>query len=449
MTLLPTPLGKDREERTLTAPVEVAVPAGGGRFLLLHLPKLKQVAVFDLHLGKVVKHIPANDDRVFVAGGMNSFVMYLAGKRVLERWNCKTLEKEDDLKDPFGNDEVYALSMGCASNGPLVAALGGNRVAVHRGAALCYFDPTTGKEVQYQLVSNREPNPFGLGHGDPGDVCVRVSADGSLVTGWGLGGASESNLIEGNLRTHYWQLSGLDATLLPTADGRALFAGENRLTPDLARGRVRLPRPDAAVRVPAVRGDFSAELRRVGGRGPAFDKQSASADVFFGTEARSLLQFGELPDFELPNFVEGRGKAFDRNVFLIPDAKVLVVLPTKKRDQLLLYKADLDKALANAGVDYLFVASQPPTGAVKGETYRYTPLVKSRRGSVKVTLESGPKGMTVAPTGAVSWGVPNDFAPSEAVVVLKVTDASGREVPHSFTLIVASKAGGAGEKKGK
>jgi len=449
LSVLPTPLAKEREERSLAAPVEVAVPAGGGRLLLLHLPKVRQVAVFDVNLGKVVKHIPANDDRVFIAGGMNSFVMYLAEKRVLERWNCKSLQKEEDLKDPFGNDEVYGLAMGCGSNGPLVAALGGDRMPPRRGAFLYYFDPVTGKELQYEISARRGLNPVGLGiigNRDLNDFSVRVSTDGSLVTGWSMSGPVESNVLEGNRRTHSWLPASVP--LLPTADGRALIIGDNQFSPELTDGRALIARPNARMYIPAVRGDYVVSLQGNSVRPRGLDKQSASAEVLFGAEAKSLLQFSELPSFELPNFREARGRTFDRHVFLIPDAKLLVVIPIKKSDQLVLYKADLDKALANAGVDYLFVASQPPTGTVKGESYSYTMLVRSKKGGVKVALESGPKGMTVTPAGAVSWDVPKDFGGSEAVVILKVTDSSGREVSHSFTLIVAAKAGGTGEKKG-
>jgi hypothetical protein len=317
-----------------------------------------------------------------------------------------------------------------------------------RGASICYFDPATGKEVQYEVSTAREHNPFGLGNQDLNSVAVRVSADGSVVTGWGAGGAMESNVIERNRRNHYWKLGAIDS-LIPSGDSRKLFAHGQHLAPDLTGERERLPRPDAAWHIPAVRGNFCVAVQRAGGRPGPFDAQPASAEVLFATESKPLLKLGELLNFELPIAFDARGKTIDRNVVLIPDAKVLVVLPTKKRDQLVLYKADLDKALTNAGVDYLFVSSQPPTGAVKGESYSYTMLVRSKKGGVKAVLESGPKGMTVTPAGAVSWDVPRDFGPSEAVVKLKVTDASGREVSHSFTLTIALKAGGTGEKKGK
>jgi hypothetical protein len=130
-------------------------------------------------------------------------------------------------------------------------------------------------------------------------------------------------------------------------------------------------------------------------------------------------------------------------VVLVPEAKILAVVPTRKRDQLVLYRADVDKALTTADFDFLVVASRPPTEAVKGAIYRYTATISAKKGGVKVALEIGPKGMKVTPDGAVSWDVPKDFADSEVRVSLKVTDNSRRELFHTFRLVV--RAAGKGD----
>src|SRR5206468_3665217 len=59
---------------------------------------------------------------------------------------------------------------------------------------------------------------------------------------------------------------------------------------------------------------------------------------------------------------------FRNRIWWIPDARVLVTLPASN-DVIELTQFDLDDALAKAGVDYLFVASDPPAAARKGERY--------------------------------------------------------------------------------
>ena len=54
----------------------------------------------------------------------------------------------------------------------------------------------------------------------------------------------------------------------------------------------------------------------------------------------------------------------DRRIFLIPSAKVLITIP-ETNDRLVLHRFDLDAALDKSGVDYLFVMSEPPSGARK------------------------------------------------------------------------------------
>jgi hypothetical protein len=162
-----------------------------------------------------------------------------------------------------------------------------------------------------------------------------------------------------------------------------------------------------------------------------------TADVSLGTEGRSILSVGELADVDLrTDIFERTNRPADHSLALIPDAKLLAVVPTKNRERLMLYKADVESALSRASFDFLFVASRPTTTAIKGEEYRYVVVVKSKKGGVKVTLEAGPKGMSVNPSGAVTWDVPKDYPDPDAGVILLVKDDSGKEVFHTFRLTV-------------
>jgi hypothetical protein len=97
----------------------------------------------------------------------------------------------------------------------------------------------------------------------------------------------------------------------------------------------------------------------------------------------------------------------------------------------------VDKLVEKSEVDYLFVQSQPVLRAEKGGAYSYQVVVRSKKGSVRMKLESGPPGMKMSADGLLSWAVPADFANAEADVIVSVTDASSQEILHSFKIAVA------------
>ncbi|HKB01754.1 MAG TPA: hypothetical protein VKD90_06020 [Gemmataceae bacterium] len=344
LPIAPTPMAADRVEQTMPGPIENMIVAGGGRLLLLHLPGPRCVAVVDVNKWERVKLIPAEDPGARVAGGMNVFVIYLPAKGILERWNCRTLERDAELKADFGV-EVKALAMGSASNGPLVAALGGGRRTVQGATTLGYFDPMTGKELGYEIGGAK--NPFGIGISDANPL-VRVSADGSVVTAWGDNGrgGAQSDVIEGGRITRHWQSRWLGAAV-PGPDGRTVYGRGERFPPDLKGGRI--PRDDPRNPVwliPAVHGDYFVSLRgSAADAGKLGRPRKAVAEICLGADAKSVLNLGELVDFELPTGIgDARGKTFDQYVALVPDAKLFAFVPTKARERLVLRRADVATA---------------------------------------------------------------------------------------------------------
>ena len=51
--------------------VGATVEQYGGRYLVLHLPEKRQLAVFDVNRAAVVRHIPVADDDVVFAAGLD------------------------------------------------------------------------------------------------------------------------------------------------------------------------------------------------------------------------------------------------------------------------------------------------------------------------------------------------------------------------------------------
>ena len=56
---------------------------------------------------------------------------------------------------------------------------------------------------------------------------------------------------------------------------------------------------------------------------------------------------------------------------------------------------------------------------------------------MRISLDSGPEGMKLK-RNRLTWKVPADIEPGPTSVILTLTDASGQEVFHSFTLKVSN-----------
>jgi hypothetical protein len=124
----------------------------------------------------------------------------------------------------------------------------------------------------------------------------------------------------------------------------------------------------------------------------------------------------------------------DTHLQWVPAANVVIAVP-KTNDRVILHRFDLDKELAKAGVDYLFVTSQPPPVAKKGDTYSYQPTAKAKKGDVMFRVDAGPPGMKVDGDGKLTWPVPPDFAEGEVSVILTAAPG-GQETFHTFRLVV-------------
>jgi hypothetical protein len=397
------------------------LPAAGGRLLLVHLPKDRKLAVFDTALAKVVKYLPVAEDEAKFAAGREKLVVLLPGANVIQRWDLATLQRELSVANPIGSP-VKSLSMGSGSDGPLVVV---TKSAPNKfdSPTILLYDPRTFKKSEYDFAEGGRTT-FHPQY--PPEV--RVSGNGELITAW-VWGLSPSGVYiwsrEGRKYkgVHHHESWG---ALLPDADGRTVFASGRVATAD---GKTLNDAPKGSV-VPAVQGPLALSLS--GGADPfgRGEPKPPRASVHIGRDSRPLLT---LP--ELAGLTAGAGRTLDRRTFLIPDAKLLVVLPNSG-DKLLLHRFDLDAMLEKSEVDYLFVSSRAPASATRGEAFRYDVRVKSRKGGVKFTLDAAPDGMKIDATGAITWAVPKDYAEDSVSVILTVSDKSGQETIHSFVMPV-------------
>lgn len=328
--IAPARLARDRVEVSLPGPVDSVVVAGGGRYLLLHIPKTGQVLVFDASAARVVRAIRVPDPAALVAGGMNTFVIYQPGKNTIERWSCDRLQPQPAVRAPF-TDRVQALAMGCASNGPLVAALGGKRKSQLRGATFAYFDPANLTELPYAVAGVE--NPFGIGPAEK-KASIRVSANGRVVTGWSpeLPCGTECDVLVGRRATRYWDLHA-PRPLLPAPDGSLLLGRGETRRPDLRAGPGQ--RQDALVHfVPGVSGNAYVAVR-----GPRADgrARAEAAAVYRTGQDAPVVTFDATDDIDLSRADQG----LDQTVILVPEARVLITVAGSDRTKLVLRRVDL------------------------------------------------------------------------------------------------------------
>jgi hypothetical protein len=393
---------------------------GGGRFLILHVAKERTIAIFDASVGKVVKSLPVAEDDVKIAASRDKLIVVLPGARLIQRYSLATFEREVTTPVPEGKPVSVAL-MGSASHGPLVLCGEGGAVAL---------DPATLKVLP----------DLKFGFNNSRGLVMRMSADGRVITSYMPNSSPQFHLVyvrEGDTYKAHPLDREAAGMMTPGPEGRFVYT---------------------------ARGLYTTEGKPVGkrgayGDGSRYSLPSAESEAFFlRIDVPGFPHGGKVPgqlflhlagddtelgaiDAQVPIGINTWGReafGIDQHFFLVPSANLLVVLsPT--RNQLLLHRVDIEKLLAKANRDYLVVLSRPPAAARRGERFVYSPVIKAKKGGVKVKLESGPSGMKVGADGQVTWDVPKDFADNEADVILTVSDAGGQEKFDRFRLTILGK----------
>jgi hypothetical protein len=418
----------DKTELKLPGTADLTCFGGGGRYVLFRLPKVKQVAILDVCEGKIVRYLPLPEDGALIAAGNEHLFVLAPTANVIQRWSLTTFEKEVTVANPLKGTPRHLL-VGHATDGP-VFVVGPNRA----------LDSKTFKEVPFGDRAN------GRGMGDMAGhpqypPSVRISADGRVFA-WhtrGLSPSGLSSMVIGESDARWYYEHTTVGVILPGPDG-TLFTAGGIFTPEQKsiggkQGYQYWYHPP----IPAAHGKLYLSIppdNLPGGRGQA----TAKVSLKMLGEEKALIDLGDLTGLDIPkdhNQTAATGLQLYDRVFLVPDAKAMAIL-SGTLDKVFIHKFDVEALLDKAGIDYLFVTSRPP-GAVRGTAYSYKPEVKSKKGGVTVKLDAGPEGMKVAANGTVTWNVPADFAEGSVSVILTISDKSGQETFHTFSLPVADK----------
>ena len=119
LAIVPPKLAADKVVKNLPEIASDVRVGGGGRYLVLHLPKLKKLAVFDVNEAAIVRYIPLAEDKVVYAAGLDKVVVGLCKRGVVERWDLGTGVKELSRAVP-GAADVDRVVLGSASRGPVL-----------------------------------------------------------------------------------------------------------------------------------------------------------------------------------------------------------------------------------------------------------------------------------------------------------------------------------------
>ena len=402
VTLKPTTITKKTSIR-LPGPVSDVEVGAGGRLLVLHLKNLQQLAVFDVTTAKVIQYVPLeSNDIVYAAGARELFVGYRA-ERMIERWDFISQKKEVSVPAPVGG--IGDMAMGAQATAPLFV-LGSTDAKKS-----WLVDPRTMKPSLMRWK--------GWEGGAWGPVYVNVSFDGSTVAvcGGGWAGIEVASIGHREVNTTATGSYARDEVLI-SGNGALVFSNKAIVRRDLA-SEVDSIEGNA---FPAISSDYSVTVWQ--------HNRKHFLSVFSNGDPRRLITLKDIPEIgqksKLPNH---------KRIMLIPKGKVLVTI-SPGSDTLILRPFDLAQQLADEGIDYLFVDSEPVTEARAGSTYRYEITVKSRRGGVKTELQSGPSGMRLSENGTLTWKVPGRNADDSYPVIIDISDDSQQHIFHTFRIAV-------------
>jgi serine protease Do len=419
-SIRPPVLDRDTVVRPLPGAIDDLVEGGGGRYLVLRLAGQRQLAVFDVQAGKVVKQIPLAEEKVHLAAGAERLVIIYPGAKLIHFWNLKTLQRERSvlLPENIAAHTIHQVCMGSVSAGPLFAYLSDEKRTV-----MLELETMAATDVHW---SHWAPNNA------YGPLDMRVSPDGSMLIGWGGGwaGSEAAFFNQGKQSGSNPNVRCGLAFALPSADDRYIFVNGGVHSRSLAFTEI--PGLGGAYIVPGMEPGYFLSLANMAGWAHVGDKLDSGQVSVYNYDRRMLFVLSKLDELKSPSALR-----WEKRIHYYPLAGLLVTVGAEQ-DRLILRRVNLVDELDRSGADYLVVLSQPPA-AKAGSKFSYKLGIRSKAGGVKLSLESGPDGLSVSPAGVVTWDVPSQPDGPEFNVVVTLRDASGQEVFHTFTIRVVGK----------
>jgi hypothetical protein len=291
---------------TFNTEVGAIAAGGGGRFILMHFPKEGQLGLFDANTAKVTR-VAADNGEVRLVAGLNRAVLYSTGATMFRVYSLPDLKKLSDSNAP---KNFSSIAMGALTNGPLVGVENGN---IH----LLSVQDDGVKEI-----ADARKDGIGLHNG-----LQRASADGRLYLTF-------DNFEKGDVRlateeNREWKKMEGKHVYFPGLDGLLYGNGQvaDRTGKNVPVGGVGPGSGNWFV--PAASVTENKRQKRVVNVSIHTDRNSevpaAGTTPLSGPELDGLLEMhGE-------NVTASRGRPLDHHLFLLPEAKLLVIIDKDKK----------------------------------------------------------------------------------------------------------------------
>jgi len=432
-TVLPTTMTEKQKRIALHTTFDDVCLAGGGRYLLLHLPLKSKLAVFDISRSKIAGYISTGGGSTLFTAGRDDVVIVKPDLGILQRYDLATVTKRLTVKDTWSGQHAQVLvAMGHASQGPVLLGQGQYSVRGRgRGSRATLLDLKTLKPIEYTMPKWYRVDFSRFTH-------VRASADGTVFATWRTGGSPTGMhtlvLTGRKVVAHYEHKSA--GYLRPNASGDLIYSYMGAHTAALKpKWRPR----DGGRPIPAVQGTLFVTVSYASSPRTRHRQPSSAPGVTIHSAAGGGAPLVTLKNIAIQSpsrSSAARGKLYlDKRVFYAPDVGVLVVLP-QTNDAIVVHRVDLERELRASGVDYLAVLSVPRGTLRVGKPFTYAVRAIAKDPKPKFKLDLAPKGMTVSPEGVLRWTPKAKPIGGTANVVVSVSTASGKSVLHRFDLRV-------------
>ncbi|MFT3880137.1 MAG: hypothetical protein QM703_10815 [Gemmatales bacterium] len=432
---------EERKEIKLPGSVADVTVGGGGRFFILHLPLVRQAAIFDVSEAKVVKYLSVDDEDALMAASLNKLFIALPKKNMLQKYDLHTFEREKTIPLPGSSGAGY-MGTGSDVDGVLVFSPKQQNPGALRGAIFL-------SSISLQELPIRSQETGMMATYPPQ---VRFSGGGVVFTSW-TPGLSPSGLrtfvINASGVQHYYEHTS-PGYLLPSHDGRIIYTPSGLYTyegkPLSGQSRNGGARMNGHYPIPSTRENWYLDCQppSVMNRGtkPPPGESGVQVTLNLASTSRPIANLDNIDLSEVSIELGNRSNkmGFDKRVYFIAEAKTAILIPNNN-DRLILYKVDIDELLKKSEIDYFFVMSTPKITAPKGTVYTYPIEVRSKQPGVKYRVEAGPSGLKVNAQGVVTWQVPPRIEDESVDVIISITNTAGEELLHDFRISIPGNRG--------
>lgn len=403
-----------------------------GRAILISMEEISKIAVFDNQTLKFRGFIPMAATPAVIAANLDLALIYYPAVDTLISYRLKDLKRIGSKKAPFDTN-IIDMAGGHASRGPVATV-----VAADGGALKSRFgklNPSTlqGEYLRWNAAERRHPFMSGTSNQ------LRMSADGRIVTNMKTSSSPNgySVIIMSDPAVPFYEHTSA-GVIAPSWDGAYLYAGKRIYRrPYNKIAEFETPAFNIARLIPAYHPKFYMSVMQTTISRAREEDREYPCHVHLAGNSATLLEiedaFEEMK-FETSDQYDRGRITVDKRYILNPYLGTLITLP-KSNDTLFVRSCDIFDLIDNGALPSLFITNSP-SPAKKGSLYRFQlDAPAAKKDGISFALESGPEGMSLSDTGAITWRVPMSQDQTEFIIV-KVSSNQGEQKLYTFAIAV-------------